>query len=467
MKHLPVLAAAVLATTALFVACDDETTSIGSSLVNDKSEVIIDSSFVVTGSSYRDAAVQSRTLTQLLGSLNAKEFGNISSDFVTQFMPAARLDTAGVKVDDIDSVKMLMFFTKGDFTGDSLVPMGLKVYPLKKQLEIPIFSNFDPADYYDESNCWTAQSQIYTGNALYNDSVNNLAYRTISVKLPIEFGRKVYNQYINHPETFATPQAFAKFFPGLYVKNTFGQGRVTNITNTRINFYFTQHDTYTKDGEERDTTYNVARSYMAVTPEVITNNIISLSLSQDLTNRVAQGQTLLVSPTGYNTRLTFPAQEILRSYRNNATDLSVINGLYMAIPVEEITNGYNIAPPANVLLLLSKDRETFFDQNKIADDKTSFLATYDATNHQYVFSGMRNYIVDLFNKETVTADDYTFDLVPVDVTYENSGNNYYYGSTTTYVSSIQPYVSGPAMCRLLLNDVKIKFTYSKQSINNL
>lgn len=467
MKHLPVLAAAVLATTALFVACDDETTSIGSSLVNDKSEVIIDSSFVVTGSSYRDAAVQSRTLTQLLGSLNAKEFGNISSDFVTQFMPAARLDTAGVKVDDIDSVKMLMFFTKGDFTGDSLVPMGLKVYPLKKQLEIPIFSNFDPADYYDESNCWTAQSQIYTGNALYNDSVNNLAYRTISVKLPLEFGRKVYNQYINHPETFATPQAFAKFFPGLYVKNTFGQGRVTNITNTRINFYFTQHDTYTKDGEERDTTYNVARSYMAVTPEVITNNIISLSLSQDLTNRVAQGQTLLVSPTGYNTRLTFPAQEILRSYRNNATDLSVINGLYMAIPVEEITNGYNIAPPANVLLLLSKDRETFFDQNKIADDKTSFLATYDATNHQYVFSGMRNYIVDLFNKETVTADDYTFDLVPVDVTYENSGNNYYYGSTTTYVSSIQPYVSGPAMCRLLLNDVKIKFTYSKQSINNL
>ena len=206
---------------------------------------------------------------------------------------------------------------------------------------------------------------------------------------------------------------------------------------------------------------------MAVTPEVITNNIISLSLSQDLTNRVAQGQTLLVSPTGYNARLTFPAQEILRSYRNNATDLSVINGLYMAIPVEEITNGYNIAPPANVLLLLSKDRETFFDQNKIADDKTSFLATYDATNHQYVFSGMRNYIVDLFNKETVTADDYTFDLVPVDVTYENSGNNYYYGSTTTYVSSIQPYVSGPAMCRLLLNDVKIKFTYSKQSINNL
>jgi putative lipoprotein len=467
MKHLPVLAAAVLATTALFVACDDETTSIGSSLVNDKSEVIIDSSFVVTGSSYRDAAVQSRTLTQLLGSLNAKEFGNISSDFVTQFMPAARLDTAGVKVDDIDSVKMLMFFTKGDFTGDSLVPMGLKVYPLKKQLEIPIFSNFDPADYYDESNCWTTQSQIYTGNALYNDSVNNLAYRTISVKLPLEFGRKVYNQYINHPETFATPQAFAKFFPGLYVKNTFGQGRVTNITNTRINFYFTQHDTYTKDGEERDTTYNVARSYMAVTPEVITNNIISLSLSQDLTNRVAQGQTLLVSPTGYNARLTFPAQEILRSYRNNATDLSVINGLYMAIPVEEITNGYNIAPPANVLLLLSKDRETFFDQNKIADDKTSFLATYDATNHQYVFSGMRNYIVDLFNKETVTADDYTFDLVPVDVTYENSGNNYYYGSTTTYVSSIQPYVSGPAMCRLLLNDVKIKFTYSKQSINNL
>lgn len=467
MKHLPVLAAAIFTATAAFVACDDETTSIGSSLVNDKSEVIIDSSFVVTGNSYRDAAVQSRTLTQLLGSLNAKEFGNISSDFVTQFMPAAKLDTAGVKLEDIDSVKMLMFFTTGDFTGDSLVPMGLKVYPLKKQLEVPIFSNLNPADYYDESDCWTAQSQIYTGNALFNDSVNNLSYRTIAVKLPLEWGRNVYKQYLNHPETFSSPQAFAKFFPGLYVKNTFGQGRVTNITNTRINFYYTKHGTYMKDEEERDTIYNVASSYMAVTPEVISNNIINLSLSQDLTNRVAQGQTLLVSPTGYNARINFPAPEILRSYRNNATDLSVINGLYMAIPVEEISNSYQIAPPTNVLLVLSKDRASFFDQNKVADDKTSFLATYDSTNHQYVFSGMRNYIVDLFNKESVTADDYTFDIVPVDVTYENSGNNYYYGTSNTYVSSIQPYVSGPAMCRLLINDIKIKFTYSKQSINNL
>ena len=125
-------------------SCDDSTSTIGSSLVTDRSEIVIDSVFTITGSTTVNNDLPSRTTTQILGSLDAKEYGRFSSEFVTQFMPALKLDTTGVSINDIDSIRMYLFYLKGDFTGDSIVPMGLKVYPLTKQLPSEIYSNFDP-----------------------------------------------------------------------------------------------------------------------------------------------------------------------------------------------------------------------------------------------------------------------------------------------------------------------------------
>lgn len=463
---LPIFFTLTAVAATMLSACDDSST-LGNSLISDNTEVVIDSTFTVTGQSLRDDAVLSRTTSQLLGKIDAKEFGSISSDFVTQFMPAVNLDTTGVTINDIDSVKLIMDYTSSSFTGDSLVPMGFKVYPLTRQLESPIYSNFNPKGFYDESNCWTPQTQIYTTNAQHDDSLANVYNRHLSVKLPLEFGKKVFNEYLTNPSTFATPMAFAKFFPGIYVKNTFGSGRITNFTNTYINFYYTRHATYTnKVGETRDTTYHSTSSYLGVTPEIIANNIINMTLSKEIDRRIQEGQTLLVAPTGYNARITLPMKEMVENYRRNGGEMSVINTLTMAIPVVEIPNTYNIAPPANVLLILESEKDKFFANNDINDDKTSFVATYDSTNKQYYFSGLRQYFIELLNKESITDKDVTFVLLPVNLTTESSESNYYYGTSTVYITAIKPYVSNPAMCRLNLDDVKIKFTYSKQFINN-
>ena len=218
--------------------------------------------------------------------------------------------------------------------------------------------------------------------------------------------------------------------------------------------------------EELGFTYFMYNTYLAVTPEILSNNIIRYSMSSMLEDMVAQGQTLLVAPTGYNARIIFPGREIVNKYREDGGDMSVINTLNMTIPVESISNPYSIAPPANVLLVLEKDKEAFFAENKINDEKTSFLSTYDSVNQRYVFSGMRDYLISLLEKDAITEEDVTFLLIPVDVTYESSSSEYYYGTSTTYVTGIQPYVSGPAMCKLNLDEVKIRFTYSKQSVKN-
>ncbi len=446
-------------------SCEGSST-LGNSLVDDNTEVIIDSSFTVSGSSYRDYSVMSRTTTQLLGRLNAKEFGSISSDFVTQFMPADQFDTVGIAPKDIDSVKLIMTYSPGGFTGDSLVPMGLKVYPLTRQLPSPIYSDFDPDGYFSESDCWTPQPHIYSGYDLLFNSESLKYYHMISLKLPIEFGRNFYSEYLKNPSLFSTPEQFAQFFPGIMVRSTFGQGRITNITDTRIQFHYSKHATISDDKGERDTVYHISASLMGVTPEIITNNIIKYDLSESLSAMVNAGKTLLVAPTGYNAKIRFPGQEIINAYRQNAGELAVINTLTMTIPVEEINNAYGITPPANVLLILESEKDTFFAQNKINDGITSFLSTYDSVNKQYYFSGLREYLGNLMKKETIKEEDVNFLLIPVNLTVESSGSDYYYGTSTTYVTSIQPYVTGPSMCTLDLEKTKIRFTYSKQFINN-
>lgn len=457
-RYLPLI---FLAFCAAISSCDDDVTTIGSSLITDQSEIVIDSSFVLSGHSVRNESVQSRTVTQLIGRIQAEGFGSLSSEIVTQFMSAVSLDTVGVGVDDITSMEMLMFFDRGSFTGDSLAPMGLKVYPLTKQLPSPIFSNFDPKDYYDASSVWN--TEIYTGNALHNDSLNNLNYRTIRVSLPLDFAKKFYKEFLTNPSTFATPQSFTRFFPGLYITNSFGQGRITNVKETRINMYYQRHDTYSpNDSTTRDTIYNLGRAYMAVTPEVITNNIIKFDISDELKAKVAEGQSLLVAPAGYDVELNFPASAIVNAYNSQAGKLAVINTLTMTIPCEKIENDYGIEPPQNILMVLKKDKDSFFAKNSLTDNAKSFLASYDSATNSYVFSDMRQYILDMLSKGSLTGDDYTFILTPVYITTETSSGSYY-SSGTVYTTSIAPYVTGPAMVKLKLDEAKIKLTFGKQS----
>ena len=82
---------------ASLIACE-ESTEIGSSIIEDNVEVLVDSSFTVTGFSVTNPVIQARTENQILGKIDAKGFGNFSSDFITQFMPAAGLDTFGIDI---------------------------------------------------------------------------------------------------------------------------------------------------------------------------------------------------------------------------------------------------------------------------------------------------------------------------------------------------------------------------------
>lgn len=446
---------AVILSTSLF-ACEDSST-IGTSITQEEVEIVVDSTFTVTGKTVNSSRIQSRTITQLLGKIDAKGYGYLSSDVVTQFMPAGVIDTTGVTENDIDSIKLLLQIPNGGYIGDSIAPMGLNIYRLNKQLPTPIFSDFNPEGYYSKTDL--LGSTIYSANALgQSDSVAELAYRTVYVDLPISLGKEFFNKYKENPAIYSDPTQFAQFFPGIYISNSYGSGRIMKITNSQVKLYY--HKTVTMEDTGEDSTYYKVGNYFAVTPEIVTNNNILFNISDQLESMIANGDNLLVAPTGTNVEITFPTQDIVNKYKQNSGDLSVINSLTFEIPVSKISNNYNITPPPYVLLIKKSELDDFFANSEVTDNETSFYAAYNSVKNCYQFSDMRAYIINMINKEEITADDTEFVIVPVSVNTESSG----YYSTTVYLKDIVPYVETPVMVKLLIDEAKIKFTFSKQTI---
>lgn len=453
-------AAAIMAAALVLASCEDSP-NVGSSLVQDESEVVIASEFSVAGRSVDNPRVQSRTVTQVLGRINAKGYGAFTSDFVTQFMPSAQIDTENLTADNIDSLKLLFFVPKGSFVGDSIAPMGLEVYRLNKQLPSLIYSNFDPADYYDPADLLA--SKIYACNAIgASDSIQSLSYRLIDVHMPLDLAKELYNLYITDPSAYAFPSNFARHFPGIYVKNSYGDGRVVEIGSTMMRMYY--HTTST-DSDGNETINRYQGNYYAVTPEIVLNNNLSYTIAPELDNAIAEGKQIIVAPVGRDVELQFPIQEVMDYYNANAGSLAVVNTLTFEIPAEKISNDYGIEPPANLLLVLSSKKDEFFLRNELNNNVTSFYAAYDSDNQRYRFAGLRDYLLDILKKDEITPEDYTFTLTPVTIQTEVNSSNSYYGSTTTYVSSIDPYIGAPVMVQLDLSKAKVTLTFSKQTID--
>ncbi|MDE6269752.1 MAG: DUF4270 domain-containing protein [Muribaculaceae bacterium] len=458
MKRLLALPAAAIL---LGVIACQETTTIGSSIVEDNISVVIDSSFTLTGTTVETGAVQSRTLTQLIGRIDDADFGSLSSTVVTQFMPASTIDTEGITDENIDSLKLIMRMAKNAFTGDSIVPMGIDVYRLNRLLPSPIYSNFSPADYYDPSQ--KLGSAVYSASAVgQSDTVAASPYRYIRVKMPHSLALEFFHAYKDNPSYFNEPDAFINnVFPGVYITNSYGKGRLSRVNKTIMSLYY--HKVVKNETTQKDSTVLYVGNYLAVTPEVVTNNNISLHMSDKITGLLNQGDNLIVAPAGYEVEFTFPAKEIISKYNSKKGESSVVNTLTMTIPADTLANPDGIPAPPYVLMVRADKKDEFFANNQLPDNVTSFYAAYDRTNRCYRFPALRSYLMDLMKKDEITTGDVVFRLCPVQVEFEDTGSSYWdYGTTE---SSLVPYVQGPAMVKISLKDAKISFTYSNQTIN--
>ncbi len=446
--HILPVAAAIMLTVA---SCEDEGSTIGGSLTGDNVEILVDTSFTVSGSTHRIAAIKPKTNEQLIGSIEIPGYGKLSSEVVTQFLPSTILDTANFNVANIDSMSLKMTYLPTSFVGDSLAPLGITIYPLNQLLPKDIASDFNPSGYYNPTPIGTV---VYNASTL--DQKNTNAYRDIEVKLPTNLAKDIFQAFVDNPSDFANGQLFSKnVFPGIYIKNTFGSGRLTNIYATGLSFFFTKIE---KGEDEKNDTTVAEHQYMLVTPEVISNNDIKYTMDPSLESKLNAGDNILVAPAGTESEFKFPIEDIIDVYKTKGGNKAVINGLSMQIPIDSLVSGIN--PPPYVLLVLKKDREEFFAQNKLPDNTTSFYAEYNANYGCYSFAALRPYLIEMLGRDEIKAEDYTFDLVPVQVTFEQLANSSY-GQTQYIESEVQPYSTAPVLGQLRFDKVKIQLTFSR------
>lgn len=454
-------------------SCADET-SIGSSINDTRLAIIEDSSFVITGTSVENRSLQSRTSTQLLGSIKCDGYGTLSSQIVTEFMPTFAVDTAGTQVDWLDSCKLVLKLpSTGAFTGDTLAPMRLNVYRLNKQLPHPIFSDFDPTGYYDESGLMASTSySVASSKLVSNFDANTYAlvtHREVEIPMPTDYAKELYNLFLTNPEVFRSPSSFSKYFPGVAITNSFGSGHVMNFTDSEFRVYYRKH---VQLDEKKDTIYpSVCQTYLASSPEVTMNNLINLDVDAAVKTCIDNGEAIVMAPAGYEVKCRFPIQEIVDMYKNTTKgSMALINSLGLEIPAETLPTKYGIEPPAYLLMVKSSMKNQFIAGDSLTNNKDSFYAAYDATKKCYTFTGMRDYILDILkNKDGKASDDDTyFTITPMDVTiYTDASSSYYYyyqSNPSTTVTKIAPQVSVPGLARLRLDKAKVKIVFSKQSM---
>lgn len=451
--------------TSMLTACEEDMDPIGGSLVEDNVAIVVDSTFVLAAESESVDILDTRSTTNLIGQISVPEYGSLKSSFVAQLMCAASNPIPdSIGAERIDSVKLIMKVATGALTGDSLAPQQLTAYKLTKRLPADITNNFDPTGYYDKSK--PLGRRAYTLAQLApNDTASLSAKQFVSIPMTIDtsMGKEIYTAYQQHPEIFQWPETFAEYFPGIYVEPSFGKGCIANITQTDIYFFYHYRGTETKmiDGvpTKIEVTVRDSVSVLTVAPEVLSSNNISMEPSQSLQQLIADGKVIITSPGGYHARIKLPIADILTRYKENRTLLSVVNSLELELPVTSVKNDYSIGVAPTLLLVPTKDVKSFFAENKIPDNVSTFYATYSNTDKKYKFTQLRQLIMELLNDTSKDPADYSdYTLVPISITLDDDQSQY------IVVTGCTPFIDRPTMTQLDLSKAKIRFTYSKQNI---
>lgn len=472
MKFKTAAFALLLSSLGLFSSCQDDISNQGGSLVDGEVTIIVDSIPTnIEAKSIIRPAYDARSTTKLVGRVEVPEYGKLDCSFLASMYPSASLNIPdSITAEKIDSLRLVFFVPRKSLTGDSLAPQQLSVYRLNKQLPADITNSADPTQYYSETDIIGSKSytlsMLGAGDSTFKHSPNI----RIPIKLPKESAIELYNAYKNDPELFQWPQNLAQKFPGIYVKQTFGNGCIANVSQVAMLLYYqTMRNAYFKNPETdsmeyRPQVFRDSTCLMISSPEVTSSNVIRFNMSQTLTSMVEAGKNVITTPGGYTIDMRFPAKEILeRYYAANHGRLTVVSSLSIDIPADPIENDYGINPPPYLLMVKTSELADFFQNNKIPDSKTSFYAPYDSANKRYIFPTLRDYILDFIKDgKSPTQEDMEFSLVPVAITTESVDN---YGTTTTYVTKCSNYISGPSMTELHLDRAIVNFTYSKQVID--
>lgn len=430
---------------ALLTACDDTTDTLGSSLTKSEDLITVtDGIYKLTSRSVIVDSVLSRNIIGYLGNVRDPETGtNIQSNFLTQFhtfenyvFPEADKLVKGIVA---DSCELRLYYDS--FYGDSLTSMKASLYELEKPVEEnqKYYSSFDPEanGYLRKDANALSMKKIYTlADGNYTDSlrntskyVNNICfslskpYTDRAGKTYNNYGTYIMQQYYDHPEYFRNSYSFIhNVCPGFYIKHENGVGCMAYIYLTQLNTYFTYKDSVTHSGIANFTGTEEVRQLTQISND--RKRIEQLAADNTC--------TYIKSPAGIFTELTLPVEAICKGHENDS-----INSAKVVLKClnNNVAGEYAFNVPTTILMVKASDAKKFFENNKLADYRSSFVSTYSETTNSYTFNNIGELVKSMYAEmQSASAYSATWKddnpdwnkvlLIPVSASYaNNSGSN--------------------------------------------
>lgn len=466
-----------------FISCDDTTDNIGSSLTDnvDKLHVTTDTFTVSTRSIVADS-VLSRSATGYIGKVRDPETGAyLTGNFMTQFYTPENfsfpekdsiksIDTNGEIM--ADSCDIRLYYSS--YYGDSLQTMKMSVYELAKPVEEQkyFYTNFNPEKEYIHAGNSSKKNKVYTLTDLnVDESTRNESGYMPNIRIPLDksYGTKILKAYYENPDIFKNAYTFIhKLVPGFYFKNVAGIGSMANITLSQLNIFFRHKTTSTaSDGTKRDTIITSIAAFPG-TEEVLQTTYFDND--KEAIKRLASDNTCtyLKSPSGIFTEMTLPVNEIVEkqyigedgkvySHKNDTINSAKV----VLTRINNASNSkYALKAPQTLLILPKTEMYSFFENNKIADYKTSFLAAYNSSSNTYTFNNIGSLVKYLYDSGDRSKEDWNkVVIIPVTTTYNTTGQTTTLIGVTHDMSLASTRLVGGENSKY--GDIKISVIYSK------
>lgn len=449
-------------------SCDDNTGAIGDSLTNNNDRLNLTSQEFQIEETRTIVADSVYTLsnTCYFGCVRDPETGTeVKSEFTSQFhlleyidLPLkesfARLGEDGLPF--ADSCDIVIYLQSPFNDNDSLVAIKMRVNELSKPIEAGqrYYSNYDPFEKglvrtdpaaYHIDKMFTYRSQTdddsikATNSYLNNVRISlNKPYTDIEGNEYGNYGTYIMHSYYKHPEYFANSYSFAHHVcPGFFFQILDGLGMHAKVYGLGLRIYFTLvDDEELEEGEEPEEF--AASLTLAGTQEVMQTTFVSND-EQTIEQLAKETNcTYVKSPAGLFTEVKLPVDAIKQGHENDSLLASKV--VFQRIN-NQSTDDRTLGIPPTLLMIPADSLYTFFENNRVPDNITSYYTSFNSSYNTYTFSNISNLVTHLWNikqRESLQNANWTVEhpnwdkvvLVPIN----------YNSSTTGGVTNIEHYM---------------------------
>lgn len=421
-----------------FVQCDDNTESIGSSIVPEEDIVVAETKIFNASSKtiMANDSILANTNEVYLGKYTDSESGTVfTSDFLTQFACTEGFEfpAEGVEGDSATYTKLRLYFD--EYYGDSLNAMRCEVYELDNTLQegTPYYTNLDAEEFYDAQKSPLAAKTFNVIDFNVHDTIQNSDNysRHIEIVLPNSIGNRFISKFYEvdangdsiGKKYFANSEVFInEIFKGIYVKCTHGDGTLLKIYRTRLDVGF--HRLIASSSGEKDSIQALSAPFYSG-KEVLQANKFN---NNDLSALLAEEEhTYIKTPAGLFTEVELPVLDIIEN-------CDTINSAKIVFTRYNEDAGFSTTPHKRLLMVRKGEMHKFFLKNKLVDQKTSYLASFNSSNNTYTFSNIaalvkhcyyNEYLKGVENDENWEQKNEDWNkvvLIPVSTTEDSNGS---------------------------------------------